>query len=116
MCPAFPWSEEGGGVAIAVFDRENRWKWGRAWSFVEDGRVSNLPPADHAQDSALSKFLSMAVENLARKISLMGSAYQGGAGLGPSPSIPSSGVTGAHPRTPKVAQDRDCRQGGSHSP
>ena len=75
--PCFSLVRGGGGVAIAVFDRENRGKWGRAWGFVEDGRVSNLLPADYAPNSALSTFLSMAVENLARKISLMGSTYQG---------------------------------------
>lgn len=67
--PCFSLVRKGGGIAIGVFDRENREKWGRAWGFVEDDRVTNLLPADFTPNSALTTFLSMAVENLARKLS-----------------------------------------------
>jgi hypothetical protein len=75
--PCFSLVKGGGGIAIGVFDRDNRKKWGRAWGFIEDGRVSNLVPADYGPDSALSTFLSMAVENLARRIALAGNTYPG---------------------------------------
>jgi hypothetical protein len=66
--PCFSLVRGGGGVAVGVYDRENRRKWGRAWGFIEDGRVSNLLPSEFEPSSALSTFLSMAVENIARKI------------------------------------------------
>lgn len=66
-----------GGVAIGVFDADNREKWGKAWGFIEDGRVSNLVPADYSENSALTYSLIMAVENLAKRISLAGHTYQG---------------------------------------
>ena len=66
-----------GGVAIGVFDADNREKWGKAWGFIEDGRVSNLVPADYSEKSALTYFLIMAVESLAKRISLAGHTYQG---------------------------------------
>lgn len=75
--PCFSLVKASGGIAIGVFDPENRKKWGRAWGFIEDGRVSNLVPADYAPNSALSTFLSMAVENLARRLALAGNTYQG---------------------------------------
>ncbi len=75
--PCFSLVKASGGIAIGVFDRENRQKWGRAWGFIEDGRVSNLVPADYAPNSALSTFLLMAVENLARRVALAGHTYQG---------------------------------------
>lgn len=75
--PCFSLIRQAGGVAIGVYDPEDRNKWGRAWGFIEDGRVSNLVPADYAKTSALSHSLTMAVENIARRILLRRSTYQG---------------------------------------
>ena len=62
---------------IGVFDKENREKWGRAWGFIEDDRVSNLVPADYSKSSALSISLMMATENIAKRIKLRSQTYQG---------------------------------------
>jgi len=75
--PVFSLVKRSGGVAVGVYDRAHRDRWGRAWGFIEDGRVSNLVPADYSEGSALSDFLTMAVENLAWKITLEGRSYQG---------------------------------------
>jgi len=75
--PCFSLIRKNGGIAIGVFDRHEKEKWGRAWGFIEDGRVSNLVPADFSKGSALSLSLMMAVENMARKIKLNGQTYQG---------------------------------------
>jgi len=75
--PCFSLIRRNGGYAIGVFDRANKAKWGRAWGFIEDDRVSNLVPADFSKNSALSLSLMMAVENLARKLKLRAQTYQG---------------------------------------
>ncbi len=75
--PCFSLVRKSGGIAIGVYDRENREKWGRAWGFIEDGRVSNLVPADYGEKSALSDSLIMAVESMANRISLAAHTYQG---------------------------------------
>jgi hypothetical protein len=75
--PCFSLVRKSGGIAIGVYDRENREKWGRAWGFIEDGRVSNLVPADYGEKSALSDSLIMAVESMASRISLAAHTYQG---------------------------------------
>jgi hypothetical protein len=64
-------------VAIGVFDQENREKWGRAWGFIEDGRVSNLVPADYGEKSALTTSLMMALQSLANRVALRAQTYQG---------------------------------------
>jgi phosphoserine phosphatase len=75
--PCFSLVRKSGGVAIGVYDQENREKRGRAWGFIEDGRVSNLVPADYGSKSALSNSLTMAVESMANKITLRRTSYQG---------------------------------------
>ncbi len=66
-----------GGVAIGVYDRENRERWGRAWGFAEDGRVSNLVPADYRKGSALVDSLLMATGAIAERVKLLRHSYQG---------------------------------------
>ena len=75
--PCFSLVRKNEGVAIGVYDQENREKWGRAWGFIEDGRVSNLVPADYGARSALSNSLTMAVESIANNITLRRTSYQG---------------------------------------
>ena len=75
--PCFSLVKKDQGIAIGVFDTENREKWGRAWGFIEDGRVSNLVPSDYSEKSALSYCLIMAVESIATRISLASQTYQG---------------------------------------
>jgi hypothetical protein len=75
--PCFALIKKSGGTAIGVYDRKQREKWGRAWGFTEEGRVSNLVPADFTSRSALSDSLMMAVESIARRIALENQTYQG---------------------------------------
>ena len=75
--PCFSLVRREQGIAIGVYDRKNRDRWGRAWGFIEDGRVSNLVPTDYREGSALSDSLMMAVESIASRISLASHTYQG---------------------------------------
>jgi len=75
--PCFSLVRKDQGIAIGVYDRKNREKWGRAWGFIEDGRVSNLVPTDYSEGSGLSDSLIMAVESIAARISLASHTYQG---------------------------------------
>ena len=76
--PCFSLVRQGQGIAIGVYgDPDDREKRSRAWGFIEDGRVSNLVRADYSEKSALSDSLVMAVEHLAKRISLAGYTYQG---------------------------------------
>ena len=76
--PCFSLVKQGGGIAIGVYgDADDSEKRSRAWGFIEDGRVSNLVPADYSEQSALTHSLIMAVESLAKHISLSGHTYQG---------------------------------------
>jgi hypothetical protein len=75
--PCFSLIRRNDGIAFGVYDREDRRRWGRAWGFVEDGRVSNLLPADYSRHSALTNNLCMAVESLAQKVALRRRTYQG---------------------------------------
>jgi hypothetical protein len=75
--PCFSLVRKDQGIAIGVYDRKNREKWGRAWGFIEDGRVSNLVPTDYSEGSGLSDSLIMAVESIAGRISLASHTYQG---------------------------------------
>ncbi len=75
--PCFSLVRKGGGIAIGVYDSNNTDKWGRAWGFIEQQRVSNLVPADYSDRSALANSLMMAVESMARRIELTRLTYQG---------------------------------------
>lgn len=75
--PCFSLVKKSGGTAIGVYDRERRDKWGRAWRYAEEGRVSNLVPADYRNSSALVGSLLMATESIAGRIKLSGKTYQG---------------------------------------
>lgn len=75
--PCFSLIRKNDGVAIGVYDPAHPKRWGRAWGFVEDGRVSNLVPADFRKNSALMNSLIMAVDSIARRIELRRNTYQG---------------------------------------
>jgi hypothetical protein len=75
--PCFSLVRKQGGVAIGVYDPKEHGKWGRAWGFVENDRVSNLVPADYGSKAALHHTLLMAVEAMANKVALRRSSYQG---------------------------------------
>jgi len=74
--PCFSLIKQNGGIPIAVYDKKHTEKWGSAFQFVADGRVSNLLSANYQQGSDLTNFLSMAVRSMAESIALKSSAYQ----------------------------------------
>jgi trehalose-6-phosphatase len=75
--PCFSLVKKDGGVSIAVFDKTHGEKWGSAYQFVHDGRVSNLLSANYSEHSDLSIFLGMAVKKLATDIAVSSGTYQG---------------------------------------
>lgn len=76
--PCFSLVKQRQGIAIGVYgDPKDRDKRGKAWGFIEEGRVSNLVRADYSENSVLTDSLVMAVENLAERISLANRTYQG---------------------------------------
>ena len=75
--PCFSLITKQDGVAIGVYDRDKRERWGRAWGFIEDQRVNNLAAADYSDRSGLTDSLFMAVESLARRIDVQSRTYQG---------------------------------------
>jgi hypothetical protein len=75
--PCFSLIRKNQGYAFGVYDTEHRDKWGRAWGFIEDGRVSNLHSANFSNKSDLCNSLLMAIDSIAGKIQLSMSAYQG---------------------------------------
>jgi len=75
--PCFSLIQKAGGVAIGVYDRESRDRWGKAWGFIEDKRVAHVVAADYRKHSGLDDALSMAIETMTRKIKLRRITYQG---------------------------------------
>ena len=75
--PCFSLIKQQGGIPVAVYDQRHTEKWGNAFQFVTDGRVSNLHSANYKQDSDLTNFLSMAVRSLAQRIAVSANSYQG---------------------------------------
>lgn len=75
--PCFSLVKQAGGVSIAVFDKAHGEKWGSAYQFVHDGRVSNLLSANYGESSDLSIFLGMAVKKLATDLAMASGTYQG---------------------------------------
>jgi len=75
--PCFSLIKQNGGIPIAVYDYNHTEKWGNAFQFVADGRVSNLHSANYRQGSDLVNFLTMAVRSLAERIAVAASSYQG---------------------------------------
>jgi len=74
--PCFSLIKKNGGIPIAVYDKKHTEKWGNAFQFVADGRVSNLNSANYQQGSDLTNFLSMAVRSMAESIALKSNGYQ----------------------------------------
>ncbi|HEY0975639.1 MAG TPA: HAD family hydrolase [Solimonas sp.] len=75
--PCFSLLKQHGGVPIAVYDPHHEEKWGNAFQFVSDNRVSNINSANYSEKSDLSNFLIMAVRKLANDILLAERIYQG---------------------------------------
>ncbi len=70
--PCFSLVQRNGGTTIAVFDKERRDKWERAWEFSEDGRVAQLASTDYRKTSDLYSVLIMAIEKICSGIAEKG--------------------------------------------
>lgn len=66
--PCFSLIKKYKGITFAVYDPNRQDKWGRAWKFIQDQRVTNLLPADYSKNSALLSNLTMALDGLIQKI------------------------------------------------
>ena len=66
--PCFSLIRRFNGIAIGVYDKNKRERWGRAWDFLEDGRVTNLLSADYTRDSDLTSSLMMAISSIVAKM------------------------------------------------
>jgi len=75
--PCFSLLRQNKGIPIAVYDSHRKERWGNAFRFVLDDRVSNLHSANYLPDSDLSNFLVMAVRALSERIALSAHTYQG---------------------------------------
>jgi len=75
--PCFSLAQKNGGIAIGVYDRESRDRWGKAWGFLEDQRVKHLVAADYRKNSGLDDALSLAIDKIAKNVKLRSLTYQG---------------------------------------
>jgi len=75
--PCFSMIKRNGGIAFGVYDREHHDKFGRAWGFIEEGRVTNLHSANYKKGSDLCNSIEMGLESICRKIELRKAIYQG---------------------------------------
>ncbi len=75
--PCFSLVTRNGGWALGIYDPNNQDKWGRAWGFIEQNRVSNLVPADYRPSSALYHSLIMALNAVVAKMRARQFSYQG---------------------------------------
>ncbi len=75
--PCFSLLQKNHGIAIGVYDRASRERWGKAWGFLENQRVTHIVAADYRKNSGLDDALSMAVERVCRSIALKSITYRG---------------------------------------
>jgi hypothetical protein len=75
--PCFSLVQKSGGIAIGVYDRESRERWGKAFGFIEDKRVSHLVAADFRKRSGLDDALQLAVDRIGHDILLQNLSYRG---------------------------------------
>ena len=73
--PLFSLIDKQKGIPIAVYDPDDKRKWGKAWEFVQDDRVKNVVPAEYGKKSALNHMLEMAVTKIATTLKIAESAY-----------------------------------------
>jgi|APHig6443718053_1056840.scaffolds.fasta_scaffold24080_2 2-hydroxy-3-keto-5-methylthiopentenyl-1-phosphate phosphatase len=66
--PCFSLIKRYNGVTFAVYDKHRQDRWGKAWNFMMDGRVSGVLSADYTKDSDLTRNLMMAIDSIAYKL------------------------------------------------
>lgn len=75
--PCFSLVQKNGGIAIGVYDRQSKDRWGKAWGFIEHKRVTHMVAADYTKNSGLDDALSLAVDKICREIVLRGLTFRG---------------------------------------
>lgn len=75
--PCFSLLQKNRGFAIGVYDQEDRKKRGRAWGFVEKGRVHNLVPVNYSKGGPIRANLSLMVEGIVTGAAARASTYRG---------------------------------------
>jgi phosphoglycolate phosphatase-like HAD superfamily hydrolase len=75
--PCFSLLQKNGGYAVGVYDKSDRKKWGRAWGFVETGRVNNLMAADYRKNGPVRSNLTVAVTGIITTAAARQATYQG---------------------------------------
>ncbi len=66
--PCFSLLRQNQGHAIAVYDRSDKQKLEKAWSFREEDRVDNLHSADFRDTSDLYATIQMIIKNIIKKV------------------------------------------------
>lgn len=66
--PCFSLIKRYNGITFAVYDKHRQDRWGRAWNFMTDGRVSGVLSANYSSDSDLTRSLMMAIDAIALKL------------------------------------------------
>jgi len=69
--PCFSLLNEQQGIAIGVYKDSTAQDWSREVEISQSQRVRNLASAEYSEDSELMRSLTLAVESLAKKISLL---------------------------------------------
>ncbi|MBE9185697.1 HAD family hydrolase [Microcoleus sp. LEGE 07076] len=69
--PCFSLLNEQQGIALGVYKDSTAQDWSREVEISQSQRVINLAPAEYSEDSELMRSLTLAVESLAKKISLL---------------------------------------------
>jgi phosphoserine phosphatase len=75
--PCFSLLQKNHGFAIGVFDQKDRDKWGRAWGFIETGRVNNLVPANYAKNGPIRAILKVAISGIVSAAVAREKTYRG---------------------------------------
>ncbi|MGM0440175.1 MAG: haloacid dehalogenase-like hydrolase [Chlamydiota bacterium] len=75
--PCFSLLRKQGGIPLAVCDTADRDKWGKAWGFLEERRIIHWASTNYRQGTTLYTSLMMALETIAKRITIRNHSYQG---------------------------------------
>jgi len=62
--PCFSLIEKAKGIAIGVYDREAKDRWGKSWGLLSERRVAHLVAADFRKQSGLDDAIQFAVRSI----------------------------------------------------
>lgn len=69
--PCFKLLKQTGGIAIGVYEKGTAADWSQEYQVSQSQRVTNLAPADYSEGSELMQSLTLAVENISKKVALL---------------------------------------------